>query len=626
VGIAAGLLLFISLSNLLTQVVPVQVAFWCAALTVFSLGLVAAAVMRRDVRLPGAADVPYAALFVGVLFVSVSINRGLGILDDYHNLPLVSVMGAGRMPPDFYLNTSFEYAYHYGLHVAAASLVSLGGFTPWGAFDLSKAFTLALAVPLAALLVRRVTSHTGWVAFGTAVFALLGGTRWLLLLAPASWVDAVGARLTLLGSLAETGSTLPEVLLLPWAAAGSGPLPFPAAYLSGLRAPATHVVLGGSALLPEVTLLLLLLLHRREWRPASAALFAVLMSTLALSSEILFLVAVGALSTGLLLGWILGPRRGWSRPRTIPVVAILGLSLALALVQGGVLTALARRLIDPSIRVYGFAGLSFAWPPRLVSAHLGNLRVDDPGQLLLAAIEAGPAILLLPLALAWSWQHLRRGMSFTGGLGPVTLLLAVAGLFLQYEILRETSRFPANALMVWTVFGLQPLILFLRGGRGWARVALVVCLMLGMFGGVVLLATQLVAAAKPTRSYFVGYQDSLMANLYWDRLDSEAMVFDPNPYRSVTLFGRPSRSHQSYWEITPAFGRLIRGASPREIARAGYGYIYMDDAWWAVLSTEQRAGFAAECAAVVHEEVGPPDKFRILYDVRTCSPGGSVGS
>ena len=200
----------------------------------------------------------------------------------------------------------------------------------------------------------------------------------------------------------------------------------------------------------------------------------------------------------------------------------------------------------------------------------------------------------------------------------MTLGLAVAGLFLQYEIVRESSRFPGTALMVWTVFGLQPLILFLRDSRGWRRVALSGCLILGMFAGVVVLATQLVAAGKPTRTYFVSRQDAAMADLYWDRLPAGAAVFDRDPYRGVTLFGRPSRSHQSYWETTAAFDGLVAAASPREIARAGYAYVYMDEAWWSQLSEDQRRGFAEGCATEVHEEQESTAKFRILYDVRAC--------
>jgi hypothetical protein len=621
VGLGVGLLLFVALSNGFARVLPTTTGFWAAALIIFLLGLGAAAWSRKDLPLPGVADLPYAILFLLVLYVAILINRGLSILDDYHSVPLVSVMAAGNIPPDFYLNDALAYAYHYGLHVVAASLVDLGGFTPWGAYDVSKALTLAMALALAALWIRRTTSRVGWIAFGTAVFAFLGGSRWLLLLAPARWMDSVAAHLTLLGSAAETGPDLQEVLLRPWAIAGGGPLPFPFAFLSGIRAPATFVALGGSALLPEVTLLLLLLLYRRRWQPTSILLFAVLLSTLALTSELLFLLAVSALAGGHVLGLILARRRSWVRPPARPMLLILGISLTVAWIQGGVLTQIFRSLASPATQVYGFAGIALNWPPRIVSAHLGGMQVTDPNQLLLSLIEAGPAILLMPLALVWSWQHLRRGSDFPGGLAPLALALATVGLVVEYEILRETSRFLGTALMVWTVFGLQPMTVFLRDGRNWARPALVVCLFAGMFGGLVLLATDLVAAAKPTRTYFVSRQDSVMADLFWDRLEPGDAVFDSNPYRAVTLFGRPTRSHRSYWETSPEYDRLVAAASPSQIVQAGYRYVYMDDTWWSTLSPTQRTEFTDGCPWKVHEEVGPPDRFRILYDLERCDTG-----
>jgi hypothetical protein len=621
VGLAVGLLLYISLSNALARLMPTTAAFWAAALLIFVLGLGAAGFRRRGLPLPGLADLPYAAMFLVTLYGSFVINRGLSILDDYHNLPLVSVMAAGDIPPHFYLNPSFGFAYHYGLHVVAASLVGIGGFTPWGAYDLSKALTLALALPLAALWVRRTTSRLGWIAFSTAVFAFLGGSRWLLLLAPSRWMDSVSAHLTLLGSAAATGSNLHEDLLRSWLIEGGGPLPFPFAFVSGIRPPSTFT-LGGSALLPETTLLVLLLLHRRKWRPSSAILFAVLMSSLALSSELLFLVAISALAGGLALGAILRRRRDWDRPPIRPILLILVLSGGIALVQGGVLTEISSVWLGqltgiPTLSYY-FAGLSLVWPPRIVSAHLGSLLVSDPNQLVLGVIEAGPAVFLLPLALAWSWQHLRRGMSFPGGLAPLSLALATAGLITQYESVRETSRLPGTALMVWTVFGLQPLTLFFRDGRSWARMALAGCLLIGMFGGVALLSTQLVAAAKPTRTYFVTPEDSSMADRYWNKLGPQDEVFDPIAFRAVTLFARPTHSYWTLWMPTGEFGRLVAEGSPQQIAQAGFHYLYMDDSWWLKLSSSQQAGFVDGCAVKFDEVNGPGGKFRTLYDLQGC--------
>jgi hypothetical protein len=85
----------------------------------------------------------------------LSINRGLAILDEYQNLPLVSIIAAGDLPPHFYLNPAQRMDYHYGQILLAAGLSRLGGFFAWSAFDILRAFSLALAAWLADLWYRR---------------------------------------------------------------------------------------------------------------------------------------------------------------------------------------------------------------------------------------------------------------------------------------------------------------------------------------------------------------------------------------------------------------------------------------------------------------------------------------
>jgi hypothetical protein len=620
-GLAVGLLLFVTMSNALSHFMQATVAFWTAASLIFVLGTGSAYFRRQALPWPGKADLPYAALFLVTFYVAFVVNRGLSIQDDYHNLPLVSTMAAGDIPPHFYLNAAFRLAYHYGLHVLAAALVNLGGLTPWSAFDLSKALTLALALPLAAIWIRRSTSHPRGVAFGTAVFAFIGGARWILLLAPGRWLDSVSSHLTMLGSAAATGGNLRDALVRPWMIEGGGPLPFPFAFSNGIRPPTTFT-LAGSSLLPEVTLLVLLLLHRRDWRPLSAAMFAVLLSSLALSGELLFLVAVGALGCGLALNKTLGPTRGWSRPPIWPVLLILAIASGIALIQGGVLTEIMRAWVGDlrgsSPSSYYFRGLAIVWPPRIVSAHLGALAIHDPSQLVLAILEIGPALFLLPMAMSWSWKHLRLGSVFAGGLVPLSLALAAVGLILQYESLRETSRFPATALTVWLILGLPPLVYYLRNGRSWPRAVLAGCLLAGMFGGVVLFSTQVVAAAKPTRAYFVSAEDAAMADRFWNVLPRQAQVFDRIAYRGVTLFGRPTFSYRTLWMPSGEFGRLAANPSPSELAGAGYSYLYMDETWWSSLSPAQRSSLMGSCVVITHEEVGRQGVFRRLYDLRGC--------
>jgi hypothetical protein len=189
----------------------------------------------------------------------------------------------------------------------------------------------------------------------------------------------------------------------------------------------------------------------------------------------------------------------------------------------------------------------------------------------------------------------------------------------QYESVRETSRLPGTAMMVWIVFGLQPLTLFLRDGRRWARLALAGCLLAGMFPGVILLSTQLVAAARPTRSYFVTREDAWMADRYWNRLRRQDEVFDSVAFRAVTLFARPSSSYRTLWMPTGEFGQLVAEGTRRQIAEAGFHYLYLDDGWWSTMSSSRQAGFGDECVVMLDEANGPDGSFRRLYDLQACA-------
>jgi len=119
VGIAAGWLLFISMSNLLAHFLPLTPAFWLASLAVLLGGLFATwrsplrpRVDWRDVK----AWPVLLSLAVLTNFFYI-ILRGLAIFDDYVHLPLVSTMAAGDIPPHFYADPAYLFAYHYGLHI-----------------------------------------------------------------------------------------------------------------------------------------------------------------------------------------------------------------------------------------------------------------------------------------------------------------------------------------------------------------------------------------------------------------------------------------------------------------------------------------------------------------------------
>jgi hypothetical protein len=622
VGLAVGLLLFISISNLVAIWLPVGIAFWLASILIFLLGIVVV-VRRRGtaVPYPTLEDAPLVVITAGAFLILLLINRGLGILDDYHNLPLVSTMAAGDIPPHFYLDAGERFAYHYGLHVYSAALVSVGGLFPWSAFDIGKALSIALSLALMVLWLRRVTSREALIAFGTATFAFLAGTRWLLLFAPPGWAKTLSSEITLLGSAASTGESLYYNLSRIWVIEGGGPIAFPFAFISGIMTPLIMRIGGGGAL-PAMTLLLLLLLFRRAWSRSAILLYAVIFSSLALSSELLFVLAFGGVLIALMVWLLIGKREHWQPPAWKEIGGVLGITGLIALVQGGVITELARggigRISGQPVASYGFEGFQFIWPPRIISAHLGSLSVLDMDQLLLGLLEIGPAILLALFTIYWAWPNLRRGNVLLAGLAIASFGTAFGSLFLQYGMERDTARLLGAALLICTIIGLQPAMLVFRGTRRWLKLTTASLLLIGIFGGLVIFGIMLTAVSTPTPSYFLDDLDTRVAQKYWDQTEPESMVFDRDSYRGVALFGRAARSHNSWYASKEEWAQLVSNPSPANIHQAGYDFLYMDQTWWSELTPKQRADFQEGCARQIHEQDGPFGTFRWLFDLTDC--------
>src|SRR5512135_1766010 len=149
VGLAMGLILQTWLANLLAHMLPIVAAAWTAALLVCVVGLVSAYTLRRHVQLE--LSWPQWVL-LGLLFLLfTAIGRGLGIFDDYQNLPTVSLMATGDVPPHFALDPSLNFGYHYFLLLFAAQLMRLGSMFPWTSLDIARGLMMALPLVLAGL-------------------------------------------------------------------------------------------------------------------------------------------------------------------------------------------------------------------------------------------------------------------------------------------------------------------------------------------------------------------------------------------------------------------------------------------------------------------------------------------
>ena len=431
-GAACGMVLWIVLSNILALVLSIELAFWASSILIFGLGIISAIISserrwfsRRDLQ-----SWPQILILFALILLFTGINSGLAILDDYANLPLVSTLATGDIPPHFYLNSDITLSYHFGLQLFAAALVRIGGLFPWNAFDFSKAFTTALCLVLAGLWYRRYTNKALGVFIGVLVVLFGGGTRWILLFLPPGLIQILGNGLHMLGSATQSGSDLYTALINPWRIEGGGPIPFPFAFENGIFAP--MLGLGGNGSIPQMTMFLLLLLARRRWQPLAGLIFGFIIASLSLTTELLFVVVwVGILLAVLLRLWLDRPSAA-----SLEWLWVLVTSAVLALVSGGVITELSRQFLEPAKQVstgsVSMPPVAFYWPPAFISAHLGFLSMTAPGQLLIALAEMGPALLLAPFVTWRTGKYLRSRKLLLAGFTLMAAIGFCLPLFLRF--------------------------------------------------------------------------------------------------------------------------------------------------------------------------------------------------
>jgi hypothetical protein len=626
-GLGVGFLLFIGISNLLAHILQITVAYWCASLLILLVGVVC--IWRSNIRpLIQMLDLHSMPLLVSLVAITVLftlILQGESIFDDYLHLPLISIMAAGDIPPHFYLNPDFNFAYHYGLQVFAASLVRLAGFFPWSAWDISRALTISFTLILGWIWVRRVTRSRTAAWLGSILFTFGGGTRWLLLLLPANLSAWVSHSVNLVGTGHNTAHTLLEALGKTWVIEGGGSVSFPFAFHNGIFVPA-FFTLGSTGAMPFMTvLLLLLLLPRGRFSTAGLIIWSLLFTTLALSAEHFFVVIWIGIAFAIVISAIYRKKLFTRFPKDILFEwsIILTISALISLVQGGFITETIRNLIASISGVYSHSynarGFSIRWPPGLLSAQLGSLSIFIPGQLVALLFELGPALLLIPVIFTRFKKELVHKDLFLPGLCISVILSLVFPLFFQYEVDRSITRMPATALWTSLVLAFPILWMAFFHVKTIARLGMVVGYIMIVLGGMVIFRTQLNSISKVELSYYIDDLDASYAVDYWDKLPTGTQVLDRVPERSVTIFGRITRANSGIYDPLPEWEALIANPDPVQIAAAGYEYVYMDKVWWENLTHDQRVSFEQPCIDVVDERrQNDGTDYRLLINVGAC--------
>ena len=631
VGLAFGLVAANWLANLLSQVIAAPQSFWLASLILLLAG-VAASQPWKNLKLLGAefiTSLPYLAWLLILTFIFTMAGRGLAIFDEFQTIPLVSLLAAGEIPPKFVLNPQIHFGYHYFLLLFAAQIMRMGNVFPWLALDFARAILLSVTVILGALWGYRVTGRV-LVGYLTAIFLIFAtGARWLLLMFPSSLLKHVSDSVQLIGSGAATAKTLQQALISPWVIEGTGPFPFPFAFADGISHPfvMTYNGIGTSAIM--IAILLLLAADRRK-NIGGSILLVIAISALALANEVTFgLMVLGFIGVAVI--WLLQVRKLKVPSTLLPWIGIFFAAGILALLQGGIFTDMARSLVG---RLSGQAAQSFysnsfmvVWPPEVVSIHLGRLALSNPSQLILAALEFGPVLLVLPLIVIVMWRAVRRGrwyqaifwMSGLAGLGAILVVYAgSAGISATTRILEGT----VNACKLAFV----PLVWLWAREKGPAvQVSVITLGLIAIVGGLVHFAVSLTAAPKPVNTFFITDMDAKILADNWNRFEPEALVIDPDSVRGVTVLGRYSRSSNNWGEPTAEWDQLMTAPDPYALRAAGYSYLYYGSEYWDQLGAPYREALSAACVKQVERVDGIRSEkdyrkdYRILLDLRACT-------
>jgi hypothetical protein len=632
IGFGLGLILANWMGNFLARILPMSIAFWVAGLLTVALGLLAAWPLNRQLFTPQEKMrwFPW-LLFVILAFVFTLIGRGLGMLDDFQNLPTISIMATGDIPPHLPGAPDVRYGYHYFLILLGVQFMRVASAPPWTALDLARGLTLALTMILVGFQAWRLTRNKtiAWVSAG--FFALASGTRWLLLLLPGTLLNRVSSALTLIGSGRDTASNLFEALSLPWQVAGSGPIPFPFAFVNGVHSPAimAHHGYGVSA---SLIMLLLFLLAGKQRTWMAGIPLTILLASLALANEVDFvLLYLGFVLVAVL--WIVQNKRSGAMDKAnrLPEAArfwFIALLLAgiFAAIQGGLPTEVLRgRLFASDVQPDSYFKVGFSIvPPAVISSHLGRLSLLNPSQLLAALFEVGPLVLALPLALSWGYRAFREEKWYQAAL-IASVIPSLLSIFVEYSGnagITATTRLLSNLFFVCKILAVPLFWLWLQTQPEWNHHLVLGLGITAIVGGIVLFAIQLIAVPRPVYTDFLTDMDGRFFKDYWNRLSPpSAWILDPDSSRSPTIFGRQANSLINWGVNTPEYDALLKNPDPYELNAAGYQYVYADKDYWKQYSAQ----LDQPCVKVLQTIEGVeqlrsgsvPD-FRRLADISEC--------
>jgi hypothetical protein len=140
------------------------------------------------------------------------------------------------------------------------------------------------------------------------------------------------------------------------------------------------------------------------------------------------------------------------------------------------------------------------------------------------------------------------------------------------------------------------------------------------FGGIIMLGVMLPNIKNHQFSYFISPTDARMAEGNWNKLEDGALIFDPIPIRASTLFGRYTKAGLTWYKSTPEFETLLSDPDVLNLVKAGFSYVYFDQAYWNGLSPEQKVAFQQPCSLLIDEVFEPDNRevWRKIFNISSC--------
>jgi hypothetical protein len=226
--------------------------------------------------------------------------------------------------------------------------------------------------------------------------------------------------------------------------------------------------------------------------------------------------------------------------------------------------------------------------------------------------------------LSWGYKSFRSENWIQAAL-IASAIPSLLSIFIEYSGnagISATSRLPSNLFFICKILVVPLVWSWLQNQPEWKYHLVYGLGIVTVLGGAVLLAIQLIVIPRPVYAEFVSDMDARFFRDDWNRLTPPSTwVFDPDPSRGPTVFGRQADSLINWGVTTSDYEALVENPDPYLLNVAGYHYIYADKDYW----KQHAAQLDQPCVKVLKTVEGVkqahggfvPD-FRRLADISEC--------